>query len=246
VNLNIFDFSGMNSEDLLVGVRIIQILSKENSKGLSVELLVNTLEKYCYPALSIKRGIETLAKYGLIRDVKEQKPWQIEDNLPLMDTDSFALASSGKYFLTKLFDSYAFRYCEAIADIMGRPRHDGQAWRSDRAVDGIVFNAMGVLELILVSGELELKRFLDKAGSDDVTKRIEALKEFKDTFHSNDVLGKDFLLGIAEGCKGMFNYFISKAYLKYSDFDTQTKIKTFQGKMRELYVKAVQVNDGNG
>jgi|GEM_PF-5879413 len=214
--LNVFEVGGISNDDLLITVRVMQIAGYANHTGISVEKIIEDLIEIEYKKTDISVAIQFLAKHGFIDDVKEQKAWGKEDDIELSDTDMFKLSPAGNYLITKLFDEFAFRYCEAIANTMYRSRTDSVPWSQETDMVSLVENAIGVLKLIISASESEWKRIRT-----DKTK----LEKFKKTFLSPDVVGSNFLLKITEGCDKMAKHIKNVLFNRQQNYNDQRKLK---------------------
>jgi len=241
--LNVFDIPGIANHDLLIAVRIMQVFGKANSTGIIVEKVVEDLVELNYKKSDINIGIKFLAKFGFISDIKEQKPWGKTEDVELSENDMFILAPAGNYLITKLFVEFAFRYCEAMADIMYRSRNDSVPWSvgTDRASH--VENVIGVVKLIVSASESELKRIIEYENTLEGKKLKFEL--FKKNFLSPDIIGSDFLITIANGCKSMIKYLTTSIYGYSGDFEGQKKLKSLNGQINIQADKAMSIYVGH-
>lgn len=237
--LNVFDLPGIANHDLLIAVRVMQIFGKANSSGITVKKVVEDLIELKYKKSDINIGVEYLAKNGFIIDIKEQKPWGRVDGVDLSEDDFFILAPAGNYLVTKLFDEFAFRYCEAMADIMYRSRNDSVPWAIGKDRASHVENVIGVVKLIVSASESELKRIIGSENTlEDKSLKLDL---FKKNFLSQDTIGSDFLIKITGGCKSMIKYLTETCY---ADFEGQKKLKGLKNQINVLYSKAMSVYVG--
>jgi hypothetical protein len=241
--LNVFDVPGISNHDMLITVRIMQILGKAHSVGFTVKKIVADLTEIEYKESDIYDAIGFLAKFGFVLDIKEQKPWGKTEDVELEDNDMFILAPAGNYLITKLFDEFAFRYCEAMADIMYRSRNDSIPWSKDRDYASLVENVIGIVKLIVSASEYELKRILEIEQT--VEKRRLKFEQFKKNFLSQEIVGYDFLLTITKGCKIMANYFTTQKYRHAADYDSQVKLKVLNNQINSQVDKAISIYAGH-
>lgn len=243
--LNVLDVPNVRTEHALISIRVMQLLGKSGTgpSGDSVQSLVSILGKYAYPSVAVQNSIILLSQNGFIRDVKEQKPWQTQLDVQLSETDKFMLTPAGRYLLTRLFNEFAFRYCEAVADTMRKSRNDGGSWNRERGYDALVYNAIGVLRLLLSAAESEILRIC-RLGGESQRDRTAAILRFRKEFNTSDVLGGNFLLTLTEGCKTMSRYFVEHAFEKAANYQAQNKLKSLTDEVSKLCEKARQIYDG--
>lgn len=237
--LNVFDLPGIANDDLLIAVRIMQVFGKANSSGIMVNKVVEDLIELRYRKTDIEIGIKYLAENGFIIDIKEQKAWGKIDGVVLSDDDVFVLAPAGNYLITKLFDEFAFRYCEAMADIMYRSRNDSVPWAIGKDRASYVENVIGVVKLIISASESELKRIIGSKNT--IEDKNSKFEYFKKNFLSPDTIGSDFLITITGGCKLMIKYLSGANYLYSNDFEGQKKLKVLKNQINVLYDKAMSI-----
>ncbi len=240
--LNVFDLSGISNQNILITVRIMQIFGKANDSGITVKKVIDDLVEIKYKRNDIIIGITFLAKHGFISDINEQKPWGKTDDIEPADNDRFNLSPAGNYLITKLFDEFAFRYCEAMADIMYRSRNDSLPWLVETDRVSHVENVIGVIKLIVSAAESELIRILETEQTNE-KKRIR-LDQFKKDFLSNDIIGYDFLITLTKGCRNMTNYLTSTIYRKSVDFQGQKKLKSLKSQINIQSNKAMSIYAG--
>lgn len=220
--LNIIDVPGVPTEHMLVGIRILQLLTKQNG-GIRVETISERLSRFLYPESEIRLAIIFLAKTEFIRDVGRQKLWASSAESQIVPDDEFIIAPAGQYLLSRLLNEFAFRYCEAMADVTSRPRQDGRPWATGRRYVDLVFNACGMLELFVFAGEHELRSVLNSGGTSRAS-RTAALKRFQAEFGTPEVLGRDFLVTMGENCHKMARFFSKDAHEYSKDFEAMTQL----------------------
>jgi hypothetical protein len=235
--LNIFDIPSIGNDDMLISVRIMQILGKTNSLGFTVKQIINDLTGIGYKEDDINAAIRFLAKFAFIVDIKEQKPWVKTEDIELSNDDLFVLAPAGNYLITKLFDEFAFRYCEAMADVMHRSRIDSTTWSQDRDYASLVENVIGILKFIVSASEHELKRILE--SEDSIEKKQSKFEQFKRSFLASDVVGNNFLVTMTKECQERSKYFLT-----FKNYQGQKKLKNLNNQINTLRDKAMSIYIG--
>lgn len=200
--LNVFDIPGVDQESMLVGVRVLQhlgALGAHVGQRNSVAAIEAALGRHGYTADVVRAAVVFLAQNGLVRDVREQKPW-VAARPALAQSDEFMLSSAGYYLLTKLLDDYASRYCEAMAAVMSRPRADGQSWSEATLFTRQSPNAIGVLAMVIDVAEQEAHRSTTVAPQQ--SKRGRARRPpVAEAFGGSEVPGHRFIVSMALDCQ---------------------------------------------
>jgi hypothetical protein len=200
-DLNVWDIPGSTETTLLVAVRVLQWLSKwpETAGGQSLALIVQTITRFQYEPSLIRESVKYLAQREFILDAFRLKNWLNDSRIELLDDDRFALAPAGRLLLGKCLGPYAFRYLEAVTDVIRRPRFDKGNWRSGKSFDDMIWNVLGMVDLILYGAEWELRRvYLCTSGDAEANRRL--LSDFKGAFCANDVIGSSLLWDLTTEC----------------------------------------------
>lgn len=233
-SVNIFSISNVSRENMLIAIRVLQQVDKSKDSGATVEALYEVLTRYGYPELSVKYGIECLAKNLFIRDVYRQKLWPSDSGVRLQKDDRFILHPAGVYLINELMTKYAFRYCEAISDTMSHSRNDGLSWNGDKYFSALIENAYGALELIISQAIFEYDRVL---ALHNKTQDIQ--ESFIYDFYNNTVLGYDFAKQMAQDCKSQANRLIKFYQEKGQDFSSMAR--RYEEKFNELYKRTISL-----
>jgi GTPase SAR1 family protein len=239
--LNIIDIPGVPPNHILIAIRALQLLSK-NILASRAGIVILKLIEVCYTEPEAKAAIEFLARAEFVKDVLYQKPWASSPMVQLTLDDEFTLAPAGEFLLNRFLNDFAFRYCEAMADVTSRSRLDGQPWAKGRTPDALAFNACGILELFASAGEHELKSILNGAGKAKAA-RTAALQRFQGDFGSPEVFGREFLISMAEDCDTRSGVFV-KDYELALNFESMTKLKNIQGTIGKVREKCLNIQEG--
>ena len=200
-DLNIWDIAGSTEGTILIGVRVLQWLSKwpDASGGQSVASIAQSLTRFCYDDGLAREAVRHLAHRGFLLDAFRLKNWLDDSQTKLTDDDRFVISPAGKLLLSKCLGKYAFRYLEAVTDVLRRPRLDKGSWHSGKTFDDMIWNVLGMVDLILYGAECELRRmYLSTSGDDAATRAL--LGEYKATFRASDVIGSGFLWDLTTEC----------------------------------------------
>jgi len=166
-NINIFDETQIMTNELVITLRILQFIFARRSTELAGVKFNNIVSEF--KRIGYSEGVVSLALVYLYRrEFIAETVRQVDFDEPdaIKRGDKFKMTDLGDYVLIRMLSMYAFRYCEAVADIMPRPRPDGERWKQDKSFLSMIENAFGVYELILGSAEFEKKRLIDMAGGD--------------------------------------------------------------------------------
>ena len=200
-DLRIFEIPRVPSEYMLISIRICQLVNRGDLKtgGMEVEELATELVRFGYPHPVVIRATEHLARLEILNDVYRQKEWGAGGAQPILEADDcFALSSCGTVILGKLLGEYAFRFCDALADVTSRARLDGQSWQSDKSFRSMIWNALGMVELFQAGAAAEIGRL---KGASAGTGAFESLRdEFRAAFMDETVPGGKFIEIMTEEC----------------------------------------------
>ena len=147
------------------------------------------------------------------------------------------MSLAGKYLITKLFDEFALRYCEAIANTMYRSRTDSKPWSKGTDMVSPIENSTGVLKLIVSAAESELKRI---SGQNTLNEKVK-LENFNKKFLAPDVVGNNFLLKITEGCHQMAQHIETVLFRRGQNYEDQIRLKTTIAEIKTLVEKAKNI-----
>lgn len=191
-----------DNTNAILGIRVLQILfiRKAGEKfGVLYSDLFGILKSVAYTEKDIKKILVMLFRRNFITETVRQANIETVDDVK--KSDRFRLKPSGEFVLTTLLQKYAFRYCEAIADISPHPITTG-TWSPDKSYPhlSLVKNAFGILEFFIRSAEIE-KENLRKLSVERSDKLM--MKHLKDEFYSDDEILKIMFLE----CSGRAKYF---------------------------------------
>jgi hypothetical protein len=225
-DLSLLELPNVPSDFMLASVRLLQLLSRadQRSGGQPVSAMVQTLGRFGYPEGVIRSSLVYLARMEIVLDSFRQKPWTTAE-APLQDDDCFVLAPCGLVVLSLLCSEYAFRYCDAMADVTRRPRVDGQPWRSDKSFGSMVWNALGIVELVHNAATEELRRMKMTAETNGWA--VDSSRnEFAASFLDAAVPGGRFIVDLTEECCAR-SEMLSQSR-DTSDFGFKTEIRAYK------------------
>jgi hypothetical protein len=204
-NISLFADLYEGSDLVILGVRIMQIIMNRksaNSYGVEYAEILSVLTTIGYEKYNINRCLCMMYKRGFIAETSRQA--KILASKDIENKDRFRLQPTGDFLLNNLLSLYAFRYCEAVADICPHSRPDGKGWATDKSFVSMVENAFGVLELFIASAEKErdmAKQRDYKCKSHDAEQRLE--KEFYENVGDKD----EILHTMISECVGRVKFF---------------------------------------
>lgn len=221
-NISLFADLPEGPEYVILGVRILQILMDRktaNNNGEGYKEMLSVLTFIGYEKQIVDKYLCMLSERGFIAECDRQA--KIIDPSSIEDTDRFRLQPTGEFVLTKLLFGYAFRYCEAVADICPHSRPDGNQWAIDKSFVSMVENALGILELFIASAEREKT----SASSKDIESGSkEAEKQLKSEFYRDSRQKEEILHTMTNECVGRVKFF-SKASDTRNNYEANTAFR---------------------
>ena len=229
-----------NNDNAILGIRILQALSARKSVhryGVFYNELLGVLESILYNEQDIRKALVMLVRRGFIAETVRQT--HIESSDEFKTTDRFRLTPTGEFVFFKLLYEYAFRYCEAIADVSPHPRLDGKTWGTDKSFISMVENAFGILEFFVKSAEIERNRLKEATiKNNDCT----ILNRLKNEFYNGSDSSEEVLAVMAKECFGRARFF-SKQGSNRANYDghsafkhiLEVRIPNLQGRIHRLH-----------
>lgn len=170
VDINIFDLPAVGKGEILIGLRLLQILrGASHLDGVSFASIVSLCERVGYSRYAVETGLRFLAMERFIFDTERQLEWKMSS--PLIDGDCFIINSAGIYLLESLLGTYAFRFAEAISDTTDKSRVTDGDILDRKGLLARTHNAFRIAELIVSALHIEQGR-LARVGPQNVSDAV--------------------------------------------------------------------------
>ena len=219
-NISLFSDTTGDQIFVMLGIRILQMLAASRNiigNGQRYDYILSTLKSIGYAEDDIKTYLCILSEREFIVECHRQAIIKLPEDIEY--SDHFRLQPAGYFVLTKLLLNYAFRYCEAVADICPHSRSDGAAWATDKSFLSMAENALGILDLIISSAEHERCLAVEKDSSSKSSKFTNSLKH---VFYSSASQKDEIVHVMTSDCIGRVNFFEKNFNFKRSNFDAST------------------------
>lgn len=154
VDINIFDLPAVGRSEILVGLRLLQILrSASHLEGMPFLSISSICQSVGYSKKAVETGVRFLAMERFIFDTERQLEWKM--TTPVAEDDTFIINSAGVYLLESLLGTYAFRFAEAVSDTTDKARIPDGDIGDKKGLLARTHNAFRIAEMIVSALQME-------------------------------------------------------------------------------------------